>query len=87
MIEEIILYSSSECVRCKLVKQMLDVHNVSYMELKDQKELAIEKEIEEYPSIEINGKVINGYSSVLTWLRNNGWYSLWEDNKDESNKA
>lgn len=82
---EIILYSSSECVRCRLVKQMLDVHSVSYTELKDCKELVLEKDIEEYPSIEVNGIVIDGYSRVLTWLNNNGWYSLWEDDEDESN--
>ncbi len=82
---EIILYSSSECVRCHLVKKMLDAHNVPYTELKDCKELALAKEIEEYPSIEINGIVIDGYSRVLTWLQDNGWYSLWEDDENESN--
>lgn len=83
--ENVILYSSSKCSRCKLVKQMLDIHNVPYTEIKDQKELAIEKEIEECPSIEIGNRIIDGYSRVLTWLRDNGWCSLWEENDDESN--
>jgi hypothetical protein len=64
---------------------MLDAHNVPYTELKDCKELVLEKNIEEYPSIEVNGIVIDGYSRVLTWLNDNGWYSLWEDDEDESN--
>jgi hypothetical protein len=63
---------------------MLDVHNVQYTEVKDNKELALAKEIIEYPAIEVDGKIIDEYANVLSWLRQNNYYSLWGD-KDESN--
>lgn len=81
--ESIILYSSNECTRCKLVKQMLDIHNVQYTEIND-KRIMIDKEIENVPALEINEKIIE-YQEVLTWLQQNNYYSLWGDNKDESN--
>lgn len=81
--ESIILYSSNECARCKLVKQMLDIHNVRYTEIND-KRIMIDKEIENVPALEINEKIME-YQEVLTWLQQNNYYSLWGDNKDESN--
>ena len=83
---EIILYSSSECSRCFWIKKMLDIHNVQYQEVKDNKRLMIDKEIEEYPALEVDGKILT-YGPLITWLQEKGWYSLWEDNEDESNKA
>ena len=79
--ERIILYSFSTCIRCNLVKQMLDEHNVQYEEIIDDKPLMIDKEIESVPAIEVNGKIIDQYSNVLSWLRKNGYYSLWRDNE------
>lgn len=73
---EIILYSYSECVRCKLVKQMLDNHKVKYKEIIDEKQLMIDKGFERVPVIEADGKIFDEYVSILNWLRNNGWYSL-----------
>ena len=81
--ESRILYSSNECTRCKLVKQMLDIHNVRYTEIND-KRIMIDKEIENVPALEINEKIME-YQEVLTWLQQNNYYSLWGDNKDESN--
>jgi glutaredoxin len=71
----IILYSSPECVRCQLVKQMLDEHNVQY----------IEKELLEVPAIEVGEKTIDSYVGVLAWLQDNDYYSLGKDDKDEGN--
>ena len=34
--------------------------------------------------LEINEKIME-YQEVLTWLQQNNYYSLWGDNKDESN--
>ena len=82
---DIKLYSSSECIRCSLVKTMLNIHDVEYTEIKDNKELALAKEIEEYPSIEVDGNIIDGYQRVLMWLENNGWYSLERGDNGEGN--
>lgn len=78
---KIILYSSPKCARCNLVKQMLDKHNVQY-EISEDKQLMMSKDLSEMPSIEIQGKLIDGYSHVLTWLRENNYYSLWEDDEN-----
>lgn len=63
---QITLYSSPECVRCQLVKQMLDEHNVQYEE----------KEIQHVPALEVDGRVIDEYSNVLMWLKENNYYSF-----------
>ena len=47
----------------------------------------IEKGFEGVPVIEADGKIIDEYVSVLDWLRQNGYYSLWEEDENESNKA
>lgn len=81
MMEDIILYSSSTCSRCDSIKRMLDVHKVQYKEIKDNKQLMIDKEIEEYPAIEVDGKILT-FGPILTWLEEHGWYSFWEDDED-----
>ena len=80
---QIILYTSSECDRCKTVKGMLDRHLVHYIEITD-KQIMLEKDFEGVPVIEVDGKIIDNYISVLAWLEKNGYYSI-EVNGDESN--
>ena len=81
--ETIILYSSQECIRCRLVKQMLNTHNVQYTEVND-KRIMIDKDIEEVPALEINKKIMD-YAEILTWLQQNNYYSLWGENENASN--
>ena len=71
----VILYSI-DCFRCNLVKKMLDTHNVSYKEITD-KQIMIEKGFENAPVLEVSGKIIEEYSMILLWLKENGYYSLW----------
>ena len=63
MKEPIILYSSSGCLRCRLIKLMLESHNVEYIEVKDNKQLMIERGFESAPVLEVDGKVI-GFVNV-----------------------
>lgn len=79
----VILYSTG-CVRCNLVKKMLDVHNVPYKEITD-KQIMIEKDFENAPVLEVDNKVIEEYNMILLWLRENGYYSLWGDNEYDNN--
>ena len=79
---DIILYSTN-CIRCRLVKQMLDIHNVSYTEINDQQAFE-DKELESFPVLEVDGKIME-YSTILTWLKQNNYYSLWKENSNESN--
>lgn len=81
--ETVILYSSQECIRCRLVKQMLDTHNVQYTEVND-KRIMIDKGIEQLPALEINEKIME-YAEILTWLQQNNYYSLWGENENASN--
>lgn len=81
----VILYST-DCIRCKLIKKMLDAHNVSYQEITD-KQIMIEKDFENAPVLEVDGKVIEEYNLILSWLKENEYYSLWGDNEDGNNEA
>lgn len=71
----ITLYSSSECVRCQLVKQMLNKHNVKYIEINDR-QIVLNKDLESVPALEVDGQLIDSYQMILYWLRENGYYSL-----------
>ena len=82
---QIILYSSSECARCGIVKRLLDIHRVVYTEITDNKPLMLDKGFTEVPGVEENGQIIDTYSKVLSWLQKNGWYSFEEVNGNESN--
>lgn len=77
MEQHIILYST-DCPRCKLVKQMLDIHHVPYTEIAD-KQVILDKDFDSVPVMDINGKIMD-YSGILTWLKQNNYYSLWEEN-------
>lgn len=81
--EELILYTSDTCDRCKIVKQMLDVHSVGYVEVTDR-DYILDLGIESVPAVEIDNKIISEYQGVLSWLEKNGYYSF-EVNEDESN--
>lgn len=81
--KNVILYSTG-CTRCGLVKKMLDVHNVQYTEITD-KQIMIEKDFENAPVLEVDGKTIEEYNLILLWLRENGYYSLWGDNEYDNN--
>lgn len=72
---EVILYTIDDCARCKLVKQMLNKHNVDYTEVHDRG-LMEAKGFISAPTIEIDGQIIDEYTNVLSWLEKNGYYSL-----------
>ena len=80
---QIILYTSDTCHRCQTVKRMLDVHSVAYDEVTD-KNLMLSLDLIEVPAIDIDGKIIDEYPSVLAWLEKNGYYSF-EVSTDDSN--
>lgn len=74
MSNKVILYSSSECDRCKMVKKMLDFNNVSYDEVTD-KQMMINLGFEQVPVLEVDGKIIENFTSILVWLEDKGYYS------------
>ena len=80
--EKIILYSTTTCERCKIVKRMLDVHQVNYTNIND-KQLMVDKGFEQVPVLEVNEKIIESFTSILAWLEDNGYYSergIYESN-------
>ena len=81
--EQIILYTSDTCDRCRIVKQMLNTHSVTYEEVAD-KDYILGLGVESVPAIKIGDRIISEYPSVLSWLKKNGYYSF-EVNNDESN--
>ena len=78
--KQIILYTSDTCDRCKIVKQMLNIHSVTYTEITD-KDYILGLGVESVPSIEVDNKIISEYSNVLSWLEQNGYYSFEVDKK------
>lgn len=73
MEEKIILYSTDTCHRCKMVKQILNIHNVQYVEVTDI-DLMKDKCFNEVPMMEINGQTLD-YGDIVAWLKENN-YSL-----------
>ena len=85
MAHQLILYSKETCSRCKLIKRMLDIHNVFYTEIDDIK-IIYDKEFESAPVLEVDGKPLE-YPEILTWLQQNNYYSLWSGDTNESNET
>ena len=83
--QHLILYTSSACSRCKLIRQMLDDSEVAYTEIADNQQLMEAKDLYSVPALEVDNKIIDEYSSVLCWLQHNGYYSLglWGENTDD----
>lgn len=81
--EQIILYTSETCTRCKAVKHMLNIHSVHYTEVNDREHM-LKLGITGVPAIGADNKIIDEYPSVLSWLEKNGYYSF-EVNTDDSN--
>ncbi len=77
MYRKIILYTLVDCDRCKLVKQMLDVHEVRY-ELVDDEQTLVDAGLAElsFPVMDVDGHRIEEYVDILSWLRRNNYYSL-----------
>lgn len=77
MDRKIILYTLVDCDRCKLVKQMLDIHEVRYETVDDEQTL-IDCGMAElsFPVMDIDGERIEEYVDILSWLRRNNYYSL-----------
>ena len=77
MDRKIILYTLVDCDRCKLVKQMLDTHDVHYDTINDVEVL---KEFGladlSFPIMDVDGERIEEYVDILSWLRRNNYYSL-----------
>ena len=68
MEEKLILYSSSECLRCKIIKNMMDIHGIKYEEILDKKQLMLDKGLNEVPAMEVDGKMLGTYREVLMWV-------------------
>ena len=77
MDRKIILYTLVDCDRCKLVKQMLDVHGVEYDAIDDEQVLTECGFAElSFPIMDVDGERIVEYVDILSWLRKNNYYSL-----------
>lgn len=73
--QHIILYTSDTCARCRTVKKMLDMHSVQYDEITDR-DIILSMDFESVPVIQIGDKIIDNYVGVLSWLKQNGYYSF-----------
>ena len=71
---EVTLYTIDGCERCAMVKRMLDAHDVTYKCIND-KELMIKNQFQEAPTIVVDGKIFDNFTSVLRWLEQNNLYS------------
>ena len=81
--EQIILYTSDTCGRCKAIKHLLNIHSVNYDEVADR-DYILGLGIEGVPAIEVDNKIISEYSGVISWMQENGYYSFEVNSDDES---
>ena len=65
---------STDCVRCNIVKQMLNTHKVKYKEI-HSKEAILDMGFDSAPILEVDGKAME-YHDILIWLEDNGYYSF-----------
>ena len=79
--KQIILYTSDTCHRCKIVKELFDIHSVEYTEITDR-EIILSMDVESVPVLEIDGQIIDNWIGVLSWLRKHGYYSFEVSNDD-----
>ena len=70
----ITLYSKDGCIRCDLVKQMLNKYNVLFDEVKEES-IIEEKEYEQLPMMEVDGKEME-YNQILYWMKERGIYGF-----------
>lgn len=86
MEEKLTLYSSSECLRCKIVKHMMDTHGIKYEEILDNKQLMLDKGLNEVPAMEVDGKMLGTYREVLMWVYEKlGILDEYSEDENESN--
>ena len=76
---KIVLYSTNTCSRCKIVKQILNIHNVKYTEITDV-DIMKEKGFNEAPIMEINDKTLD-YGDIVEWLKENNYSLIRGDKK------
>jgi hypothetical protein len=66
---------------------MMDIHGIKYEEILDEKQLMLDKGLNEVPAMEVDGKMLGTYREVLMWVYEKlgilDEYS--EGNEDESN--
>jgi hypothetical protein len=60
---------------------MLNIHSVEYNEITDR-DFILSLDLAEVPAIEVDGKIIDEYSSVLAWLKKNEYYSFEVNSND-----
>lgn len=80
---KVILYTSDTCYRCHIVKDLFRIHSVEYEEISDR-DLILSMDVEGVPVIEVDGQIIDKWTSVLAWLQQNGYYSFEVNSDDES---
>lgn len=61
----IILYST-DCPKCKILKQKLDEKNINYETYKDAK-VMLSKGIKSAPMLEIDGEMMN-FNEAIKWI-------------------
>lgn len=57
-VNNLILYTTPTCTRCKVLKMKLGLKNISYEEIDDE-EILQEKGITFAPALEVNGDLLN----------------------------
>ncbi len=69
MLNEIILYSTN-CPRCKILKEKLDSANINYVEENDV-DIMLSLSMSEVPQLKINDNIYN-FTKAMKWITNLG---------------
>ena len=80
---EVIIYSKDQCPWCERAKSLLELHNVTYNEIKIGREITREEFLEQFPNtrtvpqIYVGETRVGGYDDLSASIKNGSFQSLF----------
>jgi len=82
-VTEVIIYSKDQCPWCERAKSLLELHNVTYNEIKIGREITREEFLEQFPNtrtvpqIYVGETRVGGYDDLSASIKNGSFQSLF----------
>lgn len=80
---EVTIYSKDQCPWCERAKSLLELHNVTYNEIKIGREITREEFLEQFPNtrtvpqIYVGETRVGGYDDLSASIKNGSFQSLF----------
>jgi len=82
-VTEVTIYSKDQCPWCERAKSLLELHNVTYNEIKIGREITREEFLEQFPNtrtvpqIYVGETRVGGYDDLSASIKNGSFQSLF----------